>query len=244
MRGMALQRFACALVALPLFACSLEYDSSEPGPDIGHARGALEDVVVFPTTTFVDEYSPNQNFVLYDRYYVDYWGIELLRVSDANATAIRQAVGAGLVRRAYVRVTVDDAAWDPYTLRIFRMKEGVQWEPAGATWNCPIDTAPTNGTQDCTAEWDFKATDPGARPHVVTPSDEVTLTALPPQFGTIDLDVTGDVMRLLAGQSMTGWAIRYDAPADPYSFLMVDRARDGTPTFLWTHPARRGTARP
>lgn len=235
--------FGIALLALHLGSCSLEYETSEPSESVGHSRAALGDVYVYPGTTWVDELTPNHNFSGWPVLLHDYWGIGLVRLSDDDVTAIRQGTSGEQVRRAHIHFWVASAGGVPRSLHAYRMLSSPSWEPGWATWNCPQDDNLNNEDPNCDPQWDFKAPDPAARPHATSPTGSVDLTSLPSSYTAIDLDVTGDVLRLLAGESIPGWAVRYDAvdgsdwlslfpstasgPYQPYRpYLVVELADD------------------
>jgi hypothetical protein len=113
----------------------------------------------------------------------------------ASATAGHVLVAAHL--ELYVTASHH---WGPGR-RVTVQRLTADWSEGGATWNCPIDTAPGNSSPDCAAPWSGGTTAP------VT--DAVVQTdAMVNQYAS--WDVTGDVAAFLGGTANFGWMIRKD----------------------------------
>ncbi|MFY9823638.1 MAG: DNRLRE domain-containing protein [Thermoanaerobaculia bacterium] len=92
------------------------------------------------------------------------------------------------------------------------------WTETGATWNCPSDSNPTNGTPDCATQWaggSFASTSTASVLHTKDLA------------GWVSFDVTADVAALPAGTSNFGWLLK---KTDETKSGRVDYdSRQGTP---------------
>jgi hypothetical protein len=109
----------------------------------------------------------------------------IVRVQDSGSnrgivrfsqTDIANAVGANTLVQARVELTIsaNDSAWGATgrTLDLHRMT--VAWTEAGATWNCAIDSSPSNNTANCSGAtaWSMAA---ATFPWETTPASTVTV---------------------------------------------------------------------
>jgi hypothetical protein len=150
--------------------------------------------------TFLKSGSPNQN-----------QGSEaILRVqSSGNNRAlvkfdpaeILAAVGTGSLASARLELFIASNAnnWGATgrTVDLHRVAE--TWSEPGATWNCGIDTNPSNGAADCASPW------AGGR-FLDEPVDTILHTN--GLTGYIAFDVTAEVAAVLAGGSHDGWMVK------------------------------------
>lgn len=85
---------------------------------------------------------------------------------------------------------------------VYRMTgEYGDWTELGSTWNCSVDTAPTNGNQDCAtaAQWSGGTYAATAADHHKWYDSTV---------GWQSFDVTADVSSFLSGTTNYGWLVR------------------------------------
>jgi hypothetical protein len=129
--------------------------------------------------------SPNRSLVRFDQAQIAAAAAGMVLISatlEVYVTASNQWGGAGRDVNAH-RMTAD-------------------WTELGATWNCPIDSNPTNGSPDCAAQW-------AGGTFAAGPTDSVLQNdAVVNQY--VSWDVTADVAAFLGGTPNYGWMIRKD----------------------------------
>jgi Glucodextranase, domain B len=118
-----------------------------------------------------------------------------------DPAAILAAVGSGSLAAARLELFIASNSdnWGPEGRTVDAHRLTVAWTEAGATWNCPDDSNPANGSPDCPAEW-------GGGRFEEEPSDTVLHTN--GQGGWIAFDVTADVAAFLAGGNHHGWIVK------------------------------------
>ncbi|MEP7012840.1 MAG: DNRLRE domain-containing protein [Acidobacteriota bacterium] len=117
-----------------------------------------------------------------------------------DAAEIAQTIGQGTLRSASLELQVGNSSgWGKTGRMVDAHRLTADWTEAEATWNCGIDTIPTNSQANCTTQWaggTFQA----------TPTSTVVHTN--GQTGTVAFEVTPDVAALVAGTSPYGWLIK------------------------------------
>ncbi len=118
-----------------------------------------------------------------------------------DQSAIANAVGAGVLQSAALELFIEanDDNWGTgRDVEVHRVT--ADWTEGGATFNCPIDTSPSNGSPDCPAQWSggsFNAAETAA------------MLQLNGVVGTyVSFDVTADVAAFLAAAPNYGWLIK------------------------------------
>jgi hypothetical protein len=126
----------------------------------------------------------------------------LLRVDQA---AVASAVGSGRLVSASLELYVRSASgWGAGGRSVEARRLVADWTEAGATWNCAVDTQPTNSRPDCAAQWGGGTFEEDSSDTVLHSNDE----RLRVQF-----DVTADVAAFLAGTPNRGWLLKREEEA-------------------------------
>lgn len=117
-----------------------------------------------------------------------------------DATAVAAAVGGGTLVSAHLELHVQAASgWGAAGRTLDLHRVTAEWTEAGATWNCPIDSAPANGQPNCPAQWAGGTfAEDAADSHLQTNDG----------LGTVRLDVTADVAAFLGGAAHHGWLLK------------------------------------
>lgn len=158
--------------------------------------------------TYIRQGSPNQN----------QGGESILRLQESgknrvllrwDSAALARAAAGGTVVAARIELTISDAGdnWGTSgrTIELHRLTRA--WTELGATWNCAVDSIPTNSSPNCggATAWDMDhvASYPWAA--AVTASAVIHTN----QQGVVTLDVTADVAAFVGGsQPNYGWVLR------------------------------------
>ena len=118
-----------------------------------------------------------------------------------DPSAITAAVESGSLVSAHLELFIasNPGNWGPEgrTVDAHRLTE--LWSESGATWNCPVDANPANGSPDCLAEWNGGAFEE-------EPSDNVLHTGELTDW--ISFEVTADVAAFLGGGAHHGWLVK------------------------------------
>ncbi len=150
--------------------------------------------------TYLRSGSPNQN-----------QGSEsLLRVQSSgnnrslvrfDPAAITTAVGSGNLVGArlefYLQSNANNWSTEGRTVDAHRLT--ANWTEAGATWNCGVDSIPSNSSPNCATQW-------AGGQFAEEPSDTVLHTN--GLTGWIQFDVTADVLAFLSGTQNFGWIVK------------------------------------
>ena len=117
-----------------------------------------------------------------------------------DQAAIQSAIGTGTLQSASLQLFVEvSGSWGSgRSVDLYRLTS--DWTEAGVTWNCPIDSSPTNGAADCASQWD------GGNLAASPTASVLHTNALAGNF--IDFDVTADVAAFLASTPNDGWIIK------------------------------------
>lgn len=115
--------------------------------------------------------------------------------------AIAAAVGLGSLVSAHLELYIEGNSnnWGSAGQRVDLLRAQEDWSETGATWNCGIDTSPTNSQPDCVQPW-------GGGSFDAEPTDTILHTN--GLAGWVSFDVTGDVESFLAGSPNYGWIIK------------------------------------
>lgn len=125
-----------------------------------------------------------------------------------DQAAIAAAVGTGTLTNATLRLTIGRTTenWGPTGRTIDVHRLTVPWTEAGETYNCAIDSSPNNTTKECSGatEWAMASTTspPWASPRTAQAMVTTGMT------GTVDFDVTADVIAFLGGTPNEGWLLK------------------------------------
>lgn len=148
--------------------------------------------------SFVKSGSPNQA----------QGALDYLRIQDSgnnrtlvrfDPSAIATAIGSGTLTAAFLELSITDNAnnWssDGRAVDVHRLTN-TAWTETGATWNCALDSNPSNGSADCSGgnAWTMGS---GSNPWASTPTD--TQLIANGQTGVVSWDVTADVAAFLSG---------------------------------------------
>lgn len=155
----------------------------------------------FPATadTTLRKGTPNQNY-----------GAEptlRLRQSGKNrslvgfdAAEIAQTIGQGTLRSASLELSLGTSSgWGKTGRTVDAHRLSADWSETGATWNCGIDSAPTNSQANCATQWaggTFQATPTSTVLH----RNDMT--------GAVAFDVTADLAAVVAGGPYSGWLVK------------------------------------
>jgi hypothetical protein len=126
----------------------------------------------------------------------------LLRVDQS---AVASAVGSGRLVSASLELYVRSAnGWgaDGKSVEIHRLT--ANWTETGATWNCAIDTQPTNSKPDCATQWEGGTFEEDSSDTVTHTNDERR---------RVQFDVTADVAAFLTGTANQGWLLKREEEA-------------------------------
>ncbi len=116
-----------------------------------------------------------------------------------NTTEVLQLVSQGTLRSAFLELTLQvSSGWGTAGRPIDVHRLTGDWNEAGATWNCGIDSIPTNGAPNCATQW--------AGGTFATPT--ATVVHRNGQLGTVSFDVTSDLAAIVAGGSDYGWLVK------------------------------------
>jgi hypothetical protein len=118
-----------------------------------------------------------------------------------DSAAIATAVGRGSLASAKLQLYVQNNSdnWGTAGRSVDALRVTVDWTEAGATWNCGIDTIPTNSQPNCATQWAGGA-------FAEEPSDTVLQTN--GTTGWVTFDVTADVLSFLSGTANDGWIVK------------------------------------
>jgi hypothetical protein len=122
----------------------------------------------------------------------------LLRFDQA---ALASAVGSGRLVSASLELFVHSTSgnWGTGGRPVEAHAATADWTEAGATWNCAVDSKPTNSKPDCAAQWAGGSFAPD-------PTDTLLQTNAAGSF--VSFDVTADVAAFLAGPPNQGWLLQ------------------------------------
>jgi hypothetical protein len=115
--------------------------------------------------------------------------------------AITAAVGSGSLvsARLELYIAANAGNWGASGGTVDAHALAAPWTEPGATWNCPADANPANGSPDCAVQWSGGG-------FAEEPSDTVLHTN--DLEGWVGFDVGADVAAFLAGGSHHGWLIK------------------------------------
>ena len=118
-----------------------------------------------------------------------------------NQAQIAAAVGAGTLVSATLELFIEFNAdnWGTSGRTVSAHRLTVDWTEAGATFNCPNDTNPSNQAADCPLQWNGGTFNPTATASVLHTNGLA---------GYIQYNVTSDVTAFLSGTSNYGWLIK------------------------------------
>ncbi|HLB37462.1 MAG TPA: S8 family serine peptidase, partial [Gemmatimonadales bacterium] len=178
------------------------------GPQLAAQQGEPRDSALPAADTYLRQGNPNQN-----------QGTESvlkLQASGKNRgllwwdpVTIRGAVGADSLVSARLELTIalnaDNWGLTGRTIDLHRLTQA--WRELGATWNCAVDTDPTNPVADCSGETAWAMDGPNPRPWVTVPTaTQLIATGL---TGVVTLNVTADVADPLLGSGVLhGWILK------------------------------------
>jgi len=172
-----------------------------PGPVTGSAT------LPASSDTQVREGQPNQNFGADPLLRIQASGRNRALV-DFEAAAVSSALGGPLVRarlKLPIAETADNWGADR-AVGAHRLRRG--WSESGATWNCGVDSNPSNSSADCSGTSAWTMFGAGAEVPWVDPPTGTALVSNG-QTGTLELDVTRDVACALAGfTALDGWIVK------------------------------------
>jgi hypothetical protein len=118
-----------------------------------------------------------------------------------DPAALAAAVGSGSLASArlqlYIQTNADN--WGAHGQPVDTLRMVADWSEAGATWNCAVDTLPSNSKADCAVQW-------AGGLFADEPSDTVLHTN--GLTGWISFDVTADVQAFLTGTPNYGWVVK------------------------------------
>lgn len=119
-----------------------------------------------------------------------------------DQSAITAAIGSGRLATAtlslYVQSNGNNWGSTGRTVDVHRLT--VDWTEAGTTWNCPVDSQPTNSQPNCATQWDGGSFED-------EPSDSVLHSN--GTSGWVSYDVTADVGAFAAGTAANrGWLVK------------------------------------
>jgi hypothetical protein len=137
-------------------------------------------------------------------------GDELVRLGWAQGSralvrfdpaAIAAAVGTGQLVSAHLELWVDGTgeSWGNAAQNVTAHRLTAEWTETGATWNCAIDSLPSDNKADCNPQWNggaFLAAATATVPHTKETR------------GTVHFAVTADVAAFLAGTANRGWLLK------------------------------------
>ncbi len=127
----------------------------------------------------------------------------VLRVDQA---AVAAAVGSGRVVSASLELFVRSAnGWGSDGRLVEAHRVTASWTEMGATWNCAVDTQPSNGKPDCASRWNGGAFEEDASDTVVHTNDV--------EDHWVQFDVTADVAAFLVGTPNQGWLLKREEEA-------------------------------
>ncbi|MEP7012842.1 MAG: DNRLRE domain-containing protein [Acidobacteriota bacterium] len=117
-----------------------------------------------------------------------------------DAAEIAQTIGQGTLRSASLELSLGvSSGWGKTGRTVDAHRLTADWTEPGATWNCAIDTIPTNGAPNCTTQW-------AGGTFAAAPSATVLHTN--GQTGTVAFDVTADLPAVVAGNPSYGWLVK------------------------------------
>jgi RHS repeat-associated protein len=139
-----------------------------------------------------------------------YGTLGYLRIQDSgnnralvqfSQTDIANRMAGGTLISATLRLYIEDNGnnWGTTGGLVGVHRVTSPWTDAGATWNCPSDSNPSNSSPDCTSQW-------GGGAYVNAPA--ATATHVNNQVGWVEFDVTGEVAAFSTGTSNSGWLLR------------------------------------
>jgi RHS repeat-associated protein len=122
----------------------------------------------------------------------------LLRFDPA---AITSAVGSGHLASARLELYLPNSGnnWGTAGRTVDAHRLTADWTESGVTWNCGIDSIPTNSQPNCAATW-------SGGTYAEEPTDTVMHTN--GFSGWVSFDVTADVAAYLAGTPNFGWVVK------------------------------------
>ncbi|HXU47121.1 MAG TPA: DNRLRE domain-containing protein, partial [Thermoanaerobaculia bacterium] len=135
-----------------------------------------------------------------------------------DQAAIAAAVGSGQLVSARLELNVDGTgeSWGNTPQNVDAHRVTASWTEAGATWNCGIDSKPSDNKADCNPQWNggsFVAAPTASVPHTKQTR------------GVVSFDVTSDVAAFLAGTANQGWLLK--KANETLSGRIDDTAREG-----------------
>jgi len=134
----------------------------------------------------------------------------LIAVDDAELSGISRSVQEA---RLEFDVVFNANNWgtDGRTIDAHRML--VPWTHLGATWNCAADADPSDGGADCDASaWEMGSLDPSP----FDPEASGTILVTGDLMGTLSIDVTDDVVAMIAGGVANhGWILKKTNEGQP-----------------------------
>ncbi len=130
-----------------------------------------------------------------------------LRQSGKNRSIVRfgtaevlQLVNQGTLRSASLELFLGvSSGWGKSGRNVDAHRLTADWSEGGATWNCAIDSIPSNGAPNCATQWvggTFAA------------APTATVLHTNGQSGTVSFDVTADLAAVVAGGTDFGWLVK------------------------------------
>ncbi len=118
-----------------------------------------------------------------------------------DSNAIRTAVGTGRLLSAHLELSIDATgeSWGNAPQNVGAHRVTVAWTEKGATWNCAVDSKPSDNRADCNPQWSGGAFDPA--PTATVPHTKQSR-------GLVRFDVTADVAGFLTGTANYGWLLK------------------------------------
>ena len=118
-----------------------------------------------------------------------------------DQTAIAAALSGGILLYAHLDLFVEtnDGNWGSSGREVDVHRVTAEWTELGASFNCPIDANPSNGSADCAVPWSG-GTVAAAATATVLQTNALT--------GYVPFDVTADVAAFLAGTPNRGWIVK------------------------------------
>jgi hypothetical protein len=118
-----------------------------------------------------------------------------------DPAAITAAVGSGSLASARLELYIQNNSnnWGTEGRTVDAHRLTASWTESGVTWNCGIDSIPSNSQANCASQW-------AGGLFEEEPSDTVLHTN--GLTGWIQFDVTADVLAFLSGTPSYGWIVK------------------------------------
>jgi len=199
------ERLMLLSLALVLSLGACQEPDAATAPSMSQALLPTDTTLTVARDGYVTSKHPNRNGGAKDSMDVAQPLRSLVAFDQAQIVA---AVGAGTLTRATLRLTIGRVAdnWGPSGRTVDVHRVTVPWTEAGETYNCAIDSDPSNTTKDCAGatEWAMAG---GSNPPWVSPRTAQALVTTT-TAGTLEFDVTADVAAFLAGTPNEGWLLK------------------------------------